>query len=186
MPAHYCAFDGSNCLAEGDLLSVAIAVKQHHQAGDGQPVIIFDAKTGRVTDVSLTGSHEDIEAWIRAHIPAALPTQHKSRGRPKLGVTSREVTLLPRQWDWLNAQPGGASVTLRKLVDQAAKDPRAEKREAQDATYRFATALAGDAPGFEEALRALYAGDQNQFEQLVDHWPEDVADHTKRLAQRVW
>jgi uncharacterized protein len=186
MNTHYVAFADSHRIAQGDLLTVALAVKTRSEQTPSAPAIIFNSNTSRVTDVWLSGDEAAIADWIKAHVPEALPSPPKTRGRPKLGVVSREVTLLPRQWDWLNSQPGGASVTLRKLVDAAAKDPQAEKRAAQDATYRFATALAGDAAGFEEAMRALYAGDQMQFETQIAHWPTDVADHTRQLAQKVW
>ena len=105
-------------------------------------------------------------------------------GRPRLGVVAREVTLLPRHWDWLNDQPGGASAALRRLVDQARKANagRDRIRRAQEATYRFMSAMAGDEPGFEEATRALFAGRPAVFDALTDAWPPDVRDHSRKLA----
>jgi len=105
-------------------------------------------------------------------------------GRPKLGVVAREVTLLPRHWEWLAAQPGGASVALRKLVEHALRENRGadRQRQSRDASYKFMTALAGDQPGFEEAIRALYAGNRGQFDQHVDGWPADVRAHAKKMA----
>jgi hypothetical protein len=95
-------------------------------------------------------------------------------GRPKLGVVPREVTLLPRHWDWLASQPGGASVALRKLVEEASRDPKSRQRQRRDAAYRLATALVGNAPGYEEAIRALYAGAAEDFAAHIEAWPKDV------------
>jgi uncharacterized protein len=108
-------------------------------------------------------------------------------GRPKLGVVAREVTLLPRHWQWLSGQPGGASVALRKLVDAArhANSAKDRVRQSQEAAYRFMSAMAGDAPGFEEAARSLFAGDARRFEQCLGAWPEDVRDHTRTLAENA-
>jgi hypothetical protein len=112
--------------------------------------------------------------------------EHRGPGRPKLGVTPREVTLLPRHWDWLGRQPGGASVALRKLVEAAARDPRAIRHEARDAAYRFASALAGNEPGFEEAMRALYAGKRKRFRRQIESWPPDVREHLEKMAAPVF
>src|SRR5262249_44105045 len=112
----------------------------------------------------------------------------RGRGRPKLGVVAREVTLLPRHWDWLGAQPGGASVGLRRLVDSArhARESRERVRAAQEAAHRFMNALAGNLPNYEEALRALYAGERNRFETAYAAWPEDVREYTRELAQAAF
>lgn len=183
MTRSYSAFDASQRIARGTLLDVALAVKQY-QAGNADSLpIIFDDQTSQTIDVLLEGGETEIAAWIEANFPQPAK---RGRGRPKLGVVGREVSLLPRQWEWLAAQPGGASVTLRKLVDQAARDPQAERRAAQDATYRFANALAGDEPGFEEAIRALYAGDQVSYEAHTALWPDDVRAHARGLASQVW
>ena len=186
MTRTFCAFDDGRQIAHGDLLSVARAVKAHLHAQGERLVLIFDTESGRVTDVMLNGSDAETEAWIRENIADALPSPRKTRGRPKLGVVSREITLLPRQWEWLSGQPGGASVTVRRLVDAAAKDPDAQRRAAQEAAYRFATALAGNAPGFEEAMRALFAGDSVAFGGLIAAWPEDVRKRTALLADAAW
>jgi len=186
MTPTFCAFDDGREIAHGDLLSVARAVKAHLDTQGERLVLIFDAESGRVTDVMLNGSDAETEAWIRENITDALPNPPKTRGRPKLGVVSRELTLLPRQWEWLSSQPGGASATVRRLVDAAAKDPRTRRRAAQEATYRFATALAGNAPGFEEAMRALFAGESGAFSAQISAWPEDVRNRTMQLARAVW
>src|SRR3984957_11907417 len=103
----------------------------------------------------------------------------RGRGRPKLGVVAREVTLLPRHWEWLATQPGGASVALRKLVEEARRT-HADKdkiRKAQERAYHFMSAMAGDLPGFEEATRALFADNRSKFKETIGTWPVDVHDH---------
>ena len=183
MARTYSAFDGAQRIAQGPLLDVALGTKRYQDSNPQSLVIIFDDQTSQTIDVLLEGNETDIAKWIEAHFPQPAK---RGRGRPKLGVVGREVSLLPRQWEWLAAQQGGASVTLRKLVDQAARDPQAERRAAQDAAYRFANALAGNEPGFEEAIRALYAGDQVSYEAHTALWPEDVRAHARGLATKVW
>jgi hypothetical protein len=143
-------------------------------------VIVFDDSTGSQIDLDHRGRATEI-ADAPADLAAAEP---RGRGRPRLGVIAKEVTLLPRHWDWLNAQPGGASVALRKLVDEARKTSgdRDRVRAAQEAAYRFISAIAGNLPGFEEATRALFAYDRRSFTQRVANWPEDVRDYAVRLA----
>jgi uncharacterized protein len=116
----------------------------------------------------------------------ALNPESRGPGRPKLGVTAREVTLLPRHWEWLAAQPGGASVALRKLVEAASRDPKAERVAARDAAYRFASAMGGDEAGFEEAMRALYAGKRKKFRRQLETWPPDVRAHLEKMAAPVF
>jgi hypothetical protein len=113
-----------------------------------------------------------------------LAAEARGRGRPKLGVIAREVTLLPRHWEWLATQSGGASVTLRRLVEEARRDDggRRQWRDAQEAAYRFMSAIAGDLPGFEEACRALFANNSDQFRQHIAQWPEDIRSYAIRLA----
>jgi hypothetical protein len=157
----YSAFSGFAHIASGSLAEVYGACRD--QAG----ALIFDQDTGRVVDID----------------PRYPPTQQVARpGRPKLGVVAREVTLLPRHWDWLAAQPGGASVALRKLVEEARQDPRLRLRAARDSLYRFMTALVGNAPGYEEAIRALYAGEEAEFLAHIESWPSDVRAKLEELA----
>ena len=127
----------------------------------------------------------------RGEVPTASEAQapvKRGRGRPKLGVVAREVTLLPRHWQWLNAQPGGASVALRKLVDAARREHAAGdlRRAAQERAYRFLSAMGGDRPGFEEATRALFARDSAAFEARIAAWPDDVREHATMLAADAW
>ena len=184
----YTAFDGHRRLAHGALSDVAIAVKRAVADAAGGPVLIFSDATGRSIDVDIRGTDKQVVARLT---PAASleaspveATEPRKRGRPKLGVVPREVTLLPRHWEWLNAQPGGASVALRKLVEEARRTHagRDEKRAARDAAYHFMSATAGDLPGFEEAARALFADDQQRLGQLANAWPPDLRDHVLWLA----
>lgn len=178
-------FQGARCIARGALAEAA-AQAAHVLGADGAAgVLVFDADSSRAVDIDWRGTPEQIAARLA---PAgAAPEAAPVRGRPRLGVVAREVTLLPRHWDWLAEQPGGASVTLRKLIDQARQNEGEEgrRRRARDATYRFMTAMAGNAAGYEEALRALYADDADTFERLVSGWPEDVARHCRELAAQA-
>ena len=169
------AFTGHSRLITGSPADVALALKR---VITDAPVLVFSDVTGRETDLDVSGSDDD----IRARYGAA--DEPRGRGRPKLGVTAREVTLLPRHWDWLNDQPGGASAALRRLIEAARKDAvgRDRIRRAREIAYRFCAVMAGDAPGFEEASRALFAGDQAGFDVLIAGWPVDVQHHLKRLA----
>lgn len=176
------AFAGVKRLAGGALPDVAVTVKAALAADTALQVLVFNDATGAVIDLDLRGS----EAEIRARLAPAGETDPpaRGRGRPKLGVVAREVTLLPRHWDWLSAQPGGASQVLRRLIDQArrADDGRTETRLRQETAYRFLSVLAGNLPGFEEAARALFANDQARFVEQTAAWPLDVCAHATKLA----
>jgi hypothetical protein len=176
------AFAGHRLLAQGPAAEVVAAVKTATDAGD--TVLTFDAATGGVVDLDLRG---DVAAVLARLTPAA-EAEKRGPGRPKLGVTAREVTLLPRHWDWLAGQPGGASVALRKLVEGALREAEGPDRvrKGREAAYRFMTAVAGDLPGYEEATRRLFAGDAAGFEAAVAGWPEGVRDHVRMLAGRTW
>lgn len=190
LPSTTCtAFAGPRLMAAGPLRDVAIAVKAHLEAEPETPVLVFDDGTGEVIDLDLRGTPEEILGRLASpRDPAGGKEETRGRGRPRLGVVAREVTLLPRHWDWLNAQPGGASVTLRRLVEDArrADGTKEDRRRAQERTYRFMSALAGDEPGYEEALRALYAPDRRGFEANTQSWPADVRGYARRLAEAAF
>jgi len=176
------AFAGHRLLARGPASEVVAAVKAATDAGEF--VLAFDAATGRVVDLDLRG---DAAAVLARLIPASGP-ERRGPGRPKLGVTAREVTLLPRHWDWLAGQPGGASVALRKLVEGALREAEGpdRARRAKEATYRFMTAIAGDLPGYEDATRMLFAGDWTAFDAAVEGWPEGVREIARGMAEGAW
>lgn len=174
------AFDGVRLIAAGALRDVALAVRDALATDPRGPVLTFDDATGAVIDLDLRGSDAEILDKLDSD------PQPRGRGRPRLGVVAREVTLLPRHWEWLAAQPGGASVALRRLVDQARRADRgaAEAKRAKAAAYRFLQAIAGDFAGFEEASRALFAGDRDTFADRIAAWPADVRAYATRLAWR--
>ena len=182
------AFEGCRCVASGDLPEVARKVKQVVDRNEQAAVLVFDDATGEPVELDLRGSAEDVlrrlERTAQAEDPPLDPVPRRGPGRPRLGVVGREVTLLPRHWDWLNRQPGGASVALRRLVEEARRreEGRDVARRVQEATYRFMTALAGDLPGYEEAIRALFAGDPERFQEQIASWPADVRGHAGRLS----
>jgi hypothetical protein len=188
------AFDGNRLIAKGDIVDVVRKVKAHVDRKEDASVLMFDAVTSRIVELDLRGKLDDIVANVEARLKQAglgqmeTEDEHRGPGRPKLGVISREVTLLPRHWDWLEQQPGSASVTLRKLVDEARKrnQERDRVRIAQEAAYRFMNAMAGDQRGFEEALRALYAGDSKRFAGQIASWPVGIREHAEELARAVF
>jgi len=175
----YTAFAGHRRLATGAVPEIALAVRER-LAGDA--VLVFDDETGRQVDLDLRGSIEEIAARYTAAAPDGAE-KRSGPGRPRLGVVSREVSLLPRHWEWLASQPGGASAALRRLVDAARRERVDEERirTAKDAAYRFMHGLAGDLPGFEEAARALFAGDFARLDEIIQPWPGDVRDHVRLL-----
>ncbi len=187
------AFADSRCVASGDLKDVAAKARDFLDRDETAQMLVFDDATSEVIEVDFRGTVKDILRRLGARrksngLPAdkAQPNEQTPRapGRPKLGVVAREVTLLPHHWDWLGSQPGGASVALRKLVEEArrANAGKDRERQAREATYNFMSVTAGNEPGFEEATRALFAGNGKRFDQLVTPWPPDVRDHTKKLA----
>lgn len=188
----FTAFAGHRRIAAGSLLDNVLAARSAFEGPHDGPVLVFNDATGGVVDVDMRGSEADIAARLAAPAVAgaeaeaepAEPAEPRGRGRPRLGVVAREVTLLPRHWDWLAAQPGGASVALRKLVEEARRvsSSRDRRREAQERTYRFMSALAGDLPGYEEATRALFAGDVARMRECMAAWPPDVHAYALRLA----
>jgi hypothetical protein len=185
----FTAFEGQRQLASGPLADVALAVKRAERS-TSEPIAIFSDATGRGIDLDLRGSPDEILARLSnatsAEPDSATPSEPRGRGRPRLGVVAREVTLLPRHWEWLNAQPGGASVALRKLVDEARRSSgdRDRQRAARDAAYHFMSAMAGNLPHFEEASRALFADDRRHFAVQIANWPPDIRDHIVKLAYR--
>lgn len=175
--ATFTAFAGERRIASGDLRSVLRTTKEQVDAGESERVLLFDDETGRQVDVNLHGAMDEMLA-------REAPVPPPRRGRPRLGVVSREVSLLPRHWEWLEQQPNGISAALRRLVEDARKrDPGKERaRLAREATGRVMTTLAGNLPNFEEASRALYAVDRARFEALIGDWPEGIREHLTRIA----
>lgn len=193
------AFNGATLVAAGELTHVARAAKEAADRDPHAQLLFFDEVTSEPIEVDLRGTVDDVGRRVTSSSagelttkPAAEPAAEpgdsppapRGPGRPRLGVVAREVTLLPRHWEWLSEQAGGASVALRRLVDEARKAnvELDRRRAAQTSAYRFLSAMAGDRPGFEEATRALFAGDAPRFGLLIADWPSDVRDHARTLA----
>ncbi len=179
-------FAGEARLASGALAEVVALAKAALERDPTASILIFDDDDARQIEIDWRGSIDAVLARLTARPGAdAGVAAPRGVGRPKLGVTAREVTLLPRHWDWLAAQPGGASVTLRKLVEEARRAGAGDelRRQAQESAYRFMTVMAGDRPGFEEAARALFAGDGGKFAQCTAAWPQDIRAHASKLGE---
>ena len=178
----YVCFCGADKIAEGSLASVALAAWHLANSQPTTSTLTFDRRTGKVIDLNLSGTQSEVASRY-----ATLDEGVAKRGRPKLGVVPREITLLPRHWEWLGQQQGGASVTLRKLVDAARKEgtTQNENRERIAAAYQFTSAIAGDFPLFEEATRALFAKDFTKLESLTIGWPADIRNELSLLLRGV-
>lgn len=180
------AFDGPKRIAQGAPRETIYLVKDYFHRHPQASILFFDAVTSKQIDIDLRIDAEHLERVLDYLVNP--PAQSRTPGRPKLGVVPREVTLLPRHWEWLAAQQGGASVALRKLVEQAmrAGGQAVDKRTAQEAAYRFMTAMAGDERDYEEAIRALYADDRAKLEACIVTWPDDVRAHVMTLVRTVF
>lgn len=183
----YTAFLGHKRIAHGELPAVARAAATAVRKDAISQLLVFNDADGLQVELDLRGSPADAQQRAQNNAPAA-PAAPRPRGRPSLGVVAREVTLLPRHWEWLAVQPGGASVALRKLVDEArkARGGRDRVRAAQERTYRFLHAIAGDMAGYEDALRALYARNAQAFGENIRSWPKDLRVHALQLADEVF
>jgi uncharacterized protein len=189
--ATYIAFEGDQRVASGSVRDVISAAKAALDRRKDASVLVFDGLTGCPIEVDFRGSIDELLARLpeTADRPAtaeqgAVPAP-RGPGRPKLGVVAREVTLLPRHWEWLAQQSGGASVALRRLVDEARRsgEDKDRVRQAQEAAYRFMSAMAGNKQHYEDAIRALFAGDAARFEKLIAEWPADIGKHASLLAE---
>lgn len=180
------AFLGHRRVGRGTRATVTRAVRRALSATVAQPdagaaLLVFDDASGAPVELDLRTSTADPSAATPRAAEAAPPPPP---GRPRLGVVAREVTLLPQHWEWLALQPGGASVALRKLVHEARRNlaERDAQRAAQERCYLFLRAIAGNLPGYEEALRALFRGDLAAFDAATAGWPQDLLAHGRMLA----
>ncbi|MBL4683620.1 MAG: DUF2239 family protein [Nannocystaceae bacterium] len=198
----FVGFSGHAQICRGVLVEVALACKAAIEAGTADKAVIYRVAAGQVVDVSFRGTDAAMLRRLRARFgkmpsrvasagtspvtsePAPPPTPRK-RGRPKLGVVGREISLLPRHWEWLAAQRGGASVTLRKLVEAARKQDagQTEWRQTIEAAYGFMSDIAGDFENFEESSRALFASDLPRFNSLTTSWPTDIREHLAHVLR---
>jgi hypothetical protein len=189
----YIAFQGDRSIAYGGLREVARVAKRALDRRDDASILVFNDAGSAPIEIDFRGTVEEVLARLPdvAGVPAAFddaPSAPRGPGRPKLGVVAREITLLPRHWDWLAQQPGGASVAIRRLVEEARRtgEDKDHLRQAQEAAYRFMSVMAGNQPHYEDAIRALFAGNPGRFEELIAGWPADVRDHALRLAERAF
>jgi hypothetical protein len=182
----FTVFAGTRRTFSGDLHGAVRTAKSLVDRDSDDAVMIFDDATGRVRDFDLQGTPVDVLARLPTVEPTPTEAPRTGPGRPKLGVVSREVSLLPRHWEWLESQPGGCSAALRRLVDDARKHGSAKEtaRAARDAAGKFMWCMGGDLPGFEEASRALYAGNLPGLEQHTVGWPDDVRAYLLALFAR--
>jgi len=178
-PLSYSAFAGNRLIAFGRLADVLTASKAYLDTSDDPQLLIFEDSSGQQLDFDFSGSLEEV---LRRALP---PPERTGPGRPKLGVVSREISLLPRHWEWLESEPLGLSASLRRLVDEARKKNPGERRarKGREALNRFMTAMAGNFPNYEEATRALFAPDPARFEELIAEWPEDIRAHLLRVQE---
>ena len=178
----YSAFAGERQIASGSLHSMLRAAKAHLDRASDPRLLIFEDQTGQQVDFDFSGSVAEV---LQRAEPAA--PERPGPGRPKLGVVSREVSLLPRHWEWLEAEPQGISAALRRLVDEAKKKNPGEQRarQAREAVNKFLTAMAGDFEHFEEATRALFAKDNARFAELTAKWPRDIRRHALAVLENT-
>ena len=186
MTETYTAFEKHDLLIQGPLEDVVRKVRLKSKSDPGAPILVFSDSTGKQMDFDLSGTERDVLRRLQVYrAPAASEaTAPAGPGRPRLGVVAREVSLLPQHWEWLSTQPGGASAALRRLVEIARKGASGRDlvRQAQDRTYKVMSAIAGNLPQYEEALRALYAKDRRKFGERLADWPRSLREHLKALA----
>lgn len=181
----YSAFDGPKLLFQGELSDVVLKIKKHLGSAINSSILIFSDETGRTMDFNFQGSKQDVMKRLEVFTSPETTGPTRGPGRPRLGVVSREVSLLPSHWEWLATQPGGASATLRRLVEETRKksSQKMSVKQIQERTYRVMSVLAGDLPGYEEALRALYKKDRKTFNSQIEKWPKDIQQHLIEMSK---
>ena len=188
----YTVFDGPKLILQGSLSDVIVRVKKRMGKIENSSFLICNDSNGQTLDFNFQGSEKDVLKRLETFVsPQPAISKNKETvgpGRPKLGVVAREVSLLPRHWEWLALQEGGASVTIRKLVDEAKKKfaEGSSVKQAQERVYKFMSVMAGDLEGYEEALRALYKKDAKKFALEIQAWPEDIKKHTVDLSKAAF
>ena len=185
---NYTAFEGFQIFATGPMEMVAMAVRKRQKTNRDAQILIFSDSTGKQMDFDLSGTEKDVLERLKIY-SIKQSTPNTGAGRPKLGVIPREISLLPNHWEWLTNQPGGASSTIRQLLDEKIKSSTIGKdkiKTSQEVTYKFLTAIAGDLPHFEEAIRFLYRKDKKKFLEQISGWPKDLVNHALVLASGVF
>lgn len=184
----YTAFEGNKQIFQGPLSDVVLKIKKRLGKEENSSILIFSNSSGKTIDFNFHGHERDVQRRLEVYVTEEAPTENTGPGRPKLGVISREISLLPRHWEWLATQTGGTSATLRNLVEEAKKKSANgnQIKQAQERTYKFMSAIAGDFEGYEEALRALYKKDKKNFLAQIQSWPCDVKDHAIEMASPLF
>lgn len=188
MTFNYTAFDVFKIISTGPLSTVALDVKRYLKSNHEARILIFSDSSGKQMDLDLSGSEKNVLERLKIYKSPELSSAPVGPGRPKLGVISREVSLLPRHWEWLSTQSGGASATLRRLIEDAKKSSsgREQIKNAQERVHQMMSAIAGNLTNYEEALRALYAKDKKRFLAFISDWPTDLRNYAKILSGEVW
>lgn len=184
----YTAFDSYEMISKGTLEEVAIEIKKYIRNHRDARILVFSDSSGKQMDMDLSGTEKEVLERLKVYLSPEERAVSTGPGRPKLGVVAREVSLLPRHWEWLSTQTGGASATLRRLVEDARKNSSGKEKikSSQERVHLMMTSLAGDFAHYEEALRALYAKDKKKFNALIGDWPKDVREYTRTLASDIW
>ncbi|MFN3453829.1 MAG: DUF2239 family protein [Pseudobdellovibrio sp.] len=185
----YTAFDEFQIIAKGQIDHIALELKKYLKLNKESRILIFSDLTGKQIDIDLSGTDKEVMDRLKVYNPTQIETPISKAGRPKLGVVPREISLLPQHWEWLNNQDGGASATIRKLIDEkiklSSKTPDKIKSY-QEGTYKFLSAIAGNFPHFEDVTRYLYRKDKKKFEEHMNGWPKDIIKHALHLSKGVF
>lgn len=184
----YTAFEGPDRLFKGNLQDVVLKTKRRLGRAENSSILIFSDATGRTIEFNFHGSEKDVSRRLEMYVDQAGNKPSSGPGRPRLGVISREISLLPRHWEWLATQSGGASAAIRRLIEEAKKKSaaRGSIKQLQERAYQFMTVIAGDLAGYEEALRALYRADRKHFLLKIQDWPCDIKNYLMELAEPVF
>lgn len=184
----YTAFGNEKLIAHGSLDEVVLKIKRWNDKNTTASLLVFNDFTGKTMEFDLRGSEKDVLQKIEMFIPQDVSAVSPGPGRPKLGVITREVSLLPQHWEWLASQPEGASAALRKLVEGAKKNlvMKESVKQVQERAYKIMSILAGDLPQYEEALRSLYRKNEENFKQHIAMWSPDIKDYVIKIAAPVF
>ena len=185
---NYTAFENKKILTEGNLNEVATIVFHRLKENKSANILIFSDQSGRIIDLGFSGTERQMLERLKIYCHQEIQS-YPGAGRPRLGVVTREISLLPKHWEWLLGQDGGASACLRKLIDEKMSESELPKKAimfAQEKTYKFLHAIAGDLPNFENAIRYLYRKDQSSFLKQISDWPDDVQTYALKLSKIVF
>jgi hypothetical protein len=184
----YTAFGNGKLIVHGGLDDVVTKIKRWYDKYSNGTLLVFNDFTGKTMEFDLRGSEKEVLQKIEMFLPQEIVVVSARPGRPKLGVVTREVSLLPQHWEWLASQPEGASAALRKLVEGAKKNlvMKESVKQVQERAYKIMSILAGDLPQYEEALRSLYRRNEENFKQHIASWSPDIKDYVMKTVEPVF